>query len=140
MDQVSWREYVDARCDAIEKRIEAAMLANRDRIIATDKAIDAVFASIKESVAKKEQADDRRFESVNEFRSTLSDSARLVMPRIESERMHQSTHEKIEELTKRMIRFEEQGRGSHQSWQTIVAAAGVIIPILSLIYLLTKSH
>jgi hypothetical protein len=119
---LSLREYVDVRFEAQEKAVQMAL------------------AAAKEAVTKSEAANDKRFDSVNEFRSSLSDSARLLMPRIESERMHQATHQNIEELTKRMIKFEEQGRGSHQNWQTIVAVAGVLIPILSLLYYLTKSH
>lgn len=119
---ISLREYVDIRFETQKESVVAAL------------------AAAKEAVIKAEGATDKRFDLTAESTRTLTENARLMMPRIESERLHNATHEKIEELTKRMIRFEEQGRGSHQNWQTIVAAAGVVIPILSLIYLLTKSH
>lgn len=130
---ISLREYVDVRILALREEVNL-------RFTDQEKAVQAALTSTKEAITKSEASNDKRFDSVNEFRSSLSDSARLLMPRIESERMHQATHQNIEDLTKRMIKFEEQGRGSHQNWQTIVAGAGVLIPILSLLYYLTKSH
>ena len=68
---VSLREYVDIRFNAVE--------------IAVDKA---------------ESATTKRFESVNEMRSMVTDAAQRFMPRMEYETSHRALVEKVEALQK----------------------------------------
>ena len=60
---VSLREYLTSLIDAVEKRS------------------DARFDAMKEAVAKVAEANEKRFDSVNEFRQTLSDQAAQFVTR-----------------------------------------------------------
>lgn len=105
---ISLREYVDVRFEAQEKAVQAA-LASADR-----------------AVAKAEAAAERRFDSVNEFRSTLSDQARLLMPRSETEQALRGLSDKIDALTGRLNQRDDRGRGMDQIWGYLIGAAGLI--------------
>jgi len=57
-----------------EQRFEAQEKAVRDALLAAEKAVAAALTTAKEAVAKAETATEKRFESVNEFRSALTDA------------------------------------------------------------------
>src|ERR1700679_3792438 len=95
---ISLREYVDIRFDAQEKAVGAA-LAAADR-----------------AVGKAELASEKRFESMNEFRGALADSARLLMPRAESEQVTKVLATKVELLETRVNAREDRGAGEDHSW------------------------
>lgn len=122
-DSVSLREYVDQRFAALDTAVAAALAAQ-------EKAVTAALAAADRAVAKAEGASERRFESINEFRGALSDSARLLMPRAEAEQMSRALTEKIDELTKRVNSRDDQGRGLHQGWLILVAVIAVIAAIV----------
>lgn len=66
---------------AQEKGFAEAELRNEQRFQAQEKAVIAAMLSADRAVAKAEAASEKRFESVNEFRGTLSDQVRLFIPR-----------------------------------------------------------
>ena len=70
------RLYSDLR-SADKDAIETAFQAQKE-------AIAAALASADRAVAKSESANDKRFDGVNEFRSSLSDAASRMMPRTET--------------------------------------------------------
>ena len=92
-DEVRLREYVDIRFNAQEKAVEAALAAQ-------EKAVAAALAAADRAVAKAERAAEARFESVNEFRGTLTDQAATFLPRREYENAHTAVVEKVEALQK----------------------------------------
>lgn len=62
--------------------------------------VDVRFLAVESAVQKAEAATDKRFESVNEMRAMVTDSASKFMPRAEYETAHRSIVEKIEALQK----------------------------------------
>lgn len=116
---VSLREYVDMRFEAQEKMVHAALDA-------ADKA-----------VSKAETASEKRFDGVNEFRAALSDSARLLMPRIEFERIINTIEERLNNLIKRVDLRDERSVGANQSWVIIglvVSALANVALVLSYVF------
>lgn len=79
------------RFEAQTRAIEAAITAQRA-------AIDAALVSADRATAKAESANERRFESVNEFRQTLSDQAATFITRMEAEATANRNTERILEL------------------------------------------
>lgn len=79
------------RFEAQTRAIEAAITAQRA-------AIDAALVSADRATAKAEAANERRFESVNEFRQTLSDQAAHFITRTEVEAATARNTERIQEL------------------------------------------
>ena len=107
-NDITLREYVDVRFEAQQKAVESA-LAAADR-----------------AVQKAEVAADKRFDSVNEFRNTLSDQTRTLIPRTEAEQQFRDVGEKLANLTTRLNAIEDRSRGASDSWLILIAVIGVI--------------
>jgi len=107
-NDITLREYVDVRFEAQQKAVESA-LAAADR-----------------AVQKAEVAADKRFDSVNEFRNTLSDQTRTLIPRTEAEQQFKDVAEKLANLTTRLNAIEDRGRGANDSWLILISVIGVI--------------
>lgn len=112
-DSVSLREYVEARFEAQEKAVQSAL------------------AAAEKAVIKAETASEKRFESVNEFRNTLSDQARLLMPRAETEQALKGLADKIDVVTGRLNQRDDRGKGMGEIWGYIVGAVGVLALLIS---------
>jgi hypothetical protein len=111
-ETVSLREYVDTRFAAQESAVQAAL------------------ASAEKAVVKAESAAERRFDSVNEFRATLADQARLLMPRAEAESAMKSLTEKLDALQMRVNARDDRGRGMGDIWGYIVGAVGILALVI----------
>lgn len=130
-DNVPLREYVDIRFEAQEKAVAAALAAQ-------EKAVTAALNAADRAVAKAEAASERRFESINEFRGALADSARLLMPRSESEQNFRAMTEKIDDVIKRVNARDDRSRGLGQGWAILIAAVGFISAVIGVAAYLSK--
>jgi hypothetical protein len=139
---------------AVDLASEAQEKALTERTIAQKAAIDAAFQAQKEAVAsamaaadraiqKAETAAEKRFESVNEFRSTLGDQQRMLMPRSESEALHRAFDEKlsqvnkdltekIDALTKTAASVEDRKVGNRDGWQWAILSIGALLTLLTI--------
>jgi len=110
-EEISFRDYVDTRFEALEKSITVAL------------------SSSEKAVLKAETATEKRFEGVNEFRQALSDQASNFLGREEYKTAHQALIDKIDGLTTRMAAMDGRSSGYGQSWGIIlgvISAIGVI--------------
>ena len=107
--------------------VQAALSAART-------AVDAALSAAKEAVAKAEAASEKRFEGVNEFRATLSDQQRTLMPRSEQESINKSIMEKLSSHEQRFDRLTGSKSGVRDLMGYIVAIAGLVIAALTVIY------
>jgi hypothetical protein len=130
-EYISLEQYVDMRFDAQEKAVAAALAA-------AEKAVSAALAAADRAVTKAESASEKRFESMNEFRGALADSARLLMPRSEAEQSFRVLSDKIEELTKRVNSRQDQGVGLHQGWLMLVSVISIAAAIASAVFAFTR--
>jgi hypothetical protein len=112
-DVVTLREYVDIRFEAQAEAVKSA-LASADR-----------------AVAKAEAASDKRFDAVNEFRASLNDNTRTLLPRAEAEQAFKAINEKLEQLTSRVNTRDDRGQGMSDIWGYIVGAIGILALIIS---------
>lgn len=127
--------------DTLEEFLSTKIEALSDFVAAEDRsskeALNAALAAVKEqsnaamsaaakAIDKAELATERRFESVNEFRSTLSDQAKTFINREEYEAKHKNLEDKINILQSRMDSREGADKGVGQSWGFIVGAVGII--------------
>jgi len=121
-DIITLREYVDVRFDAQQKAVEAA-LASADR-----------------AVVKAETAADKRFDSVNEFRKTLTDETQTFVPRAEYGQAYKALEDKVADLTVRVNANENRSVGSAQTWAYMFGALGFIMAGISFVFQVWKSH
>ena len=119
---ISLREYVDIRFDA------------------QDKAVNAALAAAERAVTKAEIASEKRFDSVNEFRAALADSARLLMPRSEYEVNHKGLVERIDRVSTKLETQDARRFGMSQSWLILVAGLSFLSTVVVVIYYLTNLH
>lgn len=114
MDQIERR--VTTRIDANDKRYEQrfldAQLAVNTAMAAAEKAVASALSAAKEAVVKAETASDKRFEGVNEFRATLADQQRMLMPRTEAELRFTSLENLLQAATARLAEMQAQGAGA----------------------------
>jgi hypothetical protein len=125
-EPITLQQYTDIRFKAVEERFSAQEKAVAAALAAQEKAVSAALAAADRAVAKAEVSADKRFESVNEFRTALSDRDRLNMPRTEAEQQLKSINEKVDALTARINARDEQNRGQNQGWVVLVAAIAAI--------------
>jgi hypothetical protein len=118
---------VDTLKEYMESRLNDADLRNEQRFIAQEKA-----------VVKAEVATEKRFDGVNEFRAQLSDQAATFMPRKESEARHSSLVEKYDALQARVDRSEGRSGGLNSGWGYLVAAAGLILVLVTIYFALRR--
>lgn len=144
------------RHEAAQKAIELAFSAQKDDIqaafmsqkealstafLAQKEAVNAALASADRAVSKAELASEKRFESVNEFRATLADQQRTLMPRSESEANNRALSEKLDTNvqvltdkiaanTRALTTSHDVKTGEKFGWQYAVAVIGLVMMIL----------
>jgi hypothetical protein len=95
-----------ARITALEKMLDEREDRTKERFIALDKNITVAMMAADKAVGKAEMATEKRFEGVNEFRSTLADQAATLLPRAEFQVQHKSLLDKIDGLDARLAAME----------------------------------
>jgi hypothetical protein len=116
---------------------DAALAAQRE-------AVTAALTAQERAVSKAEAAAEKRFEGVNEFRNTLSDQQRNLMPRSEvgvltgamSDKigaLEISMNSKLGALEKQFDAIQNERAGIRGGWGYAVGAVGFLLAIGSLI-------
>ncbi len=72
-------------------------------LVAQKEAVAAAIAAADRAVNKAELASEKRFEGVNEFRKSLDDYQRLLMPRAEAEKENKAISDRITEVNKALV-------------------------------------
>ena len=128
---------IEVAFTAQQTGLNAALLAQKEAIatalVAAEKAVNAALVSSAQAVQKAETAAERRFDSVNEFRQTLSDQQRTLMPRAEIEVMMRAMNEKIDLLSSSYRDHQAKATGMSAGWSMAIAAVGLISLVVSII-------
>ncbi|MBA2682351.1 MAG: hypothetical protein H0U76_28655 [Ktedonobacteraceae bacterium] len=129
------------RFDASQNAIHAAFAAQK-------LAVDTALSAADRAVTKAETAAEKRFESVNEFRQTLTDQAGTFIPRGEAAAVFKSYDDKLEAMrvsfeksndalskeisNLRESRSEVNGKasGANAVWGYLVAIAGIVLALI----------
>ncbi len=109
------------------ERFAAQEVANRLALDAAEKA-----------VLKAENAYERRFESVNEFRQTLTDQAATFMTRAEANALLGAVNEKLSRLDNHDSATTGRGAGMGQLWGIIAGVGGLLIGAASVAFAVMK--
>lgn len=100
--------------------------------------LDMRFTDSEKAVEKANIANDKRFESVNEFRATLSDQQKDFLTRNEYSRAHNDLLNQVISLNSRMDKKEGESTGINDVWGWIVGAIGLLIAIAGIIVAILK--
>jgi len=129
---------IDERDRRYEQRFEAQQTALKDALQAAEKAVGAALTAADRAVAKAEAAAERRFESVNEFRATLSDQASNLLPRAEADARFLNLGDKVESLAKSIDRGEGKSVGLNAGWVILLGAIGTLGVIATIVLAFLK--
>jgi len=130
-DSVSLKEYFDSEIDNIKLLIKNGFQESKD-------AVRAALDSQKEAVLKSEAASEKRFSSVNEFRNTLSDQQRNLMPRNEVDILIKAINEKIDALNLTTITRQSKDVGKMEGMGIIAIVAGIVSTIIVILFRFIK--
>ena len=119
----------DVAVARLDERVKALYTLLDERA----KQVYIAFKAAEKATDTALQAQQRVNLTQNEFRGALSDSARLLMPRAESEQALKTMNEKIEALTARVSAREDRGAGLHQGWVILLGAVGFISTCVALV-------
>lgn len=127
----------EQRYEASQKALDAALTAQKEAtqaaFAAQKEGISAALAAADRAVQKAEASAEKRFESVNEFRSTLADQQRNLIPRSEVGVMISALTEKINALEKVIDKMEAERMGIKGGWGYAVGVVGLVMALAALI-------
>ena len=116
-----YQQRFDAQADALAAAFSAAKEADAAALAAQDRA-----------VLKAELAADKRFESVNEFRKTLSDQQVTFMPRAEADVAHRAITDKLVALKQSLDGLLAERLGIKGGWGYAVGIIGFLLALATL--------
>ena len=91
------------------------------------------FTGQREAVLKAEAASEKRFDGVNEFRATLADQQRTLMPRAESELRMNAQDRQIDDMMVRLAAIQSRSRGFAGGWGVAVGVIGLIGAVVAIV-------
>jgi hypothetical protein len=130
---------VDTLLEHMTALRQADCRATEQRFRDQQTAVDAALKAAKEAVLKAETAAERRFESVNEFRETLGDQQRTLMPRQEAEIRFKQLDDRVAELAQINARLTGARTGGREMWAYVAAGVGMLIGIVSIVLAVLRS-
>jgi hypothetical protein len=126
------------------QRFDAQQEAVATAMVAQEKAVLAAMAAAEKAVAKAEIASEKRFESVNEFRKTLSDQTQTFLTRPEYASQHTSLIEKVDAvagrvgISERLIgELRERGTTGSDAMGRSISIVAVLVSLGTLMYLIS---
>jgi len=99
---------------------------NDVRFQAMKESTTTALAAAQRAVEKAEGAVEKRLEGMNEFRGSLADQARLLMPRAEADSRIYALGEQLKDLASRIDRQEGRGSGLSAGWGYLVGAVALV--------------
>lgn len=142
--------------DAQKTAMEAAFAAQREAVSTAfqsqKEAVNAALAAADRAVLKAELATEKRFEAVNEFRETLADQQRTLMPRSEAEAISKALEskldssvkvitDKVETISKIQLTGAGIKDGERSGWQYSVAVIGLLLSLIGIFsYIKSLGH
>ena len=134
----SLKDYMEALIMANDERYSQRFLDSQTAVqaalSAARTAVDAALSAAKEAVAKAEAASDKRFAGVDEFRLTLLDQQRMLMPRMEQEAINKASSDKHASYDKQFERLSGQRAGVQMLFAGAMAVGGFLLAAASIYY------
>ena len=119
------------RADKLLAIICANDKRSEERDVNIQTSMEVIMASSEKAIAKAETASEKRFDSVNEFRATLADQQRTLMPRTEVEIIFKGLDERINSLYSCHMEEKNKGEGLQVGWGLAIGIVGIIAAIIS---------
>ena len=112
-----------------QQRFDAQGQALAAALLAAEKAVQTALIAAEKAVSKAEVATEKRFESVNEFRQTLSDQTAGFPSRVELEALAA----RVTDLAARMDRSEGRSTGVAAGWGYLCGAVLLVGAVIGMV-------
>jgi len=129
-NDIRYDQRFEASQSAIDKALIAQQTAMQTALTAQKLAVDTAQSAAEKAVTKAEVASEKRFDSVNEFRNTLADQQRTLMPRTEAELRIKTLEDRIDAMSTTLTSSTGQKAGAHNLWGYLVGAAGIVLALI----------
>lgn len=123
----------------LESQISNIKESFRDHILGVRDTLQALILSQDKAIQKAEAAAEKRFESVNEFRATLSDQQRDLATKSEVNLRFTAIEERLTMSIENAREMLGRGQGLAAGWGYLVGAIGIGAAIVTLVVLLVKT-
>jgi hypothetical protein len=131
------RVLIEANDLRYSQRFAAQSEALSAAFTAQQNAVNAALTAADRAVLKAETASEKRFDAVNEFRASLNDQSRLLMPRGECEKALATIKESLDELKTNVSQRQNISagvkEGTQTSWALIVAIGVSAVNIIVIV-------
>jgi hypothetical protein len=128
-----YQQRFDAQSAAVNAAFASQQTAMSTALVTAEKAVLVAQAAADRAVSKAELAADKRFESVNEFRKTLDDQQRTLMPRPEVEVMVRGLTDKLATMKEQLDNVMSERAGIKGGWGYAVGVVGFLLALGSLV-------
>jgi hypothetical protein len=118
------------RHQAFDRLTDAKFVTQRVMMESQAEKVALALAAADKAISKSEQATEKRFESVNEFRKTLSDQAANFISRREFEVLREAQAQRTLEFSARLDKAEGRSSGLDAAWVYLVGAFGIIAALV----------
>lgn len=132
MPETQWT--VETLREHVAELMTAEREKNEVRFQAMKESTTTALAAAQRAVEKAESAVEKRLEGMNEFRGSLADQARLLMPRAEADSRMAQLAEQLKNLASRVDRQEGRGSGLNAGWGYLVGAVGLLGGLMALVF------
>lgn len=119
-------------------QLKAEVASIQEKVQANSEKMVIALASSDKASAKADAAMEKRFDSVNEFRQTLSDQTQTFLPRAEYTARHSALIDKVDDLKAAIFKIEGKSSGLSAGWGYLVGIFGLIATIVAVIIALRK--
>lgn len=132
-------ESIARRLESLDRLTDSKFITHRILLDSQADKVALALAAADKAVSKADAATERRFESVNEFRQTLTDQATSFVRREQFEAQQAAVTERVREVAARIDRSEGRSGGLQSSWGYLLGAVSAVVVIVNLvIYLATR--
>lgn len=127
------QKILDERDRQYSQRFEAQQQALAAAFQASKALVDGALSAAKEAVTKAEDAANKRFDSVNEFRQTLTDQAARLLAKDVAEARFKAVEDRLASVSSRLDEIKAIGEGAGTLWGWLVGAVGVVIAVAAFV-------
>jgi hypothetical protein len=124
------REVVHLKDVKYELQFTSLDAALQAQLLAFKENTALAFTASEKAIDKANEAAEKRFESVNEFRQTLTDQTSTFMPRAQVEALLKAVNDKVDAAVNRLNLGEGKSTGLRDGWGYIVGAIGIGVAIM----------
>ena len=128
-----YQQRFEAQSKALEAAFQSQQQAMQTALAAAKEAVVAAMEAANRAVQKAEMAADKRFEGVNEFRATLADQQRTLMPRSEVDVLFRAMNDRLTALKEIVDARASERRGVSGGYGNAVAIIGLIATVLAIL-------